>query len=351
MRRLFLFNSVIICLFFILLCMGCRSIHNMDIQFQELHSGTDASLRGLFVVNEKIIWASGSEGTVLRSVDGGESWNNCSISNASSNDFRSLYAWDEKRALVFGISGPDFGFLTEDAGQTWEVVYSSLTEGIFFNSVKFADAHTGLAVSDPVDGKFFILKTIDGGKHWKHIQNLPVAEEGEANFAASNTCIEFLPSGEAWIATGGKVVRVFCSKDFGESWQVNAAPLVQGNASSGIFSVCFENSRNGCIVGGTYDAPEKNSKVAGYTSDGGLHWQLSDAMPAGYRSCVQLVSGGSSDFLFAMGKTGCDYSVDGGKNWRFLSSNGYYTFRAVPGEKIGFVAGNNGRIARILFVY
>lgn len=323
--------------------------NQVSVHFEDLKTGTDASLRGLFVVNENVVWASGSEGTVLRSVDSGKTWETFHPPKASSNDFRSLYAWDENRALVFGIAGPYFGYLTEDGGQTWQIVYSSAAEGLFFNSLKFANENIGLAVSDPVNGKPFVLKTSDGGKHWKQVQNIPTSVKGEANFAASNTCIEFLPSGKAWIATGGSVARVFYSEDFGENWQVVKTPMVQGNVSSGIFSVCFENDLNGAIVGGTYDKPEQNKNISAYTTDGGKSWMLSETMPTAYRSCVQLVPGVSSDFLFAVGKTGCDYSKDGGKNWNFISSNGYYTFRMAPNSKIGFAAGSNGRIARILF--
>ena len=329
---------------------GCNPESNqVSIHFETLETDTKASLRGLYVVNEDVVWASGSEGTILRSTDSGNTWETFKPPKASSNDFRSLHAWDENCALVFGIAGPYFGYFTEDGGQTWQVTYSSATEGLFFNSLKFANEYIGLAVSDPVNGKPFVIKTTDGGKHWKQNRSIPASEEGEANFAASNSCIEFLPSGKAWIVTGGSVSRVFYSEDFGENWQVAKTPMVQGNVSSGIFSVCFENNLNGTIVGGTYDVPEQNKNIAAYTTDGGKSWMLSETMPVAYRSCVYPVHGVGSGFLFSVGKTGCDYSKDGGKNWNFISSNGYYTFRMVLNGRIGFAAGNNGRIARITF--
>ncbi len=36
---------------------------------------TTASFRGLSVVNEKVVWASGTDGTVIRTIDGGKTWN------------------------------------------------------------------------------------------------------------------------------------------------------------------------------------------------------------------------------------------------------------------------------------
>ncbi|MBN1986322.1 MAG: hypothetical protein JW761_08460 [Prolixibacteraceae bacterium] len=319
------------------------------IQITELPVHSDASLRGLYVVSEKVIWASGSGGTVLQSVDGGKVWKEIKIPGQTNNDFRSIHAWDENRVLVFGIAGPDFGFLTEDGGKSWQVVYQNTTGGLFFNSLKFASEKVGLAVSDPVNGKPFVIKTTDGGKTWKIIKNIPDAKEGEANFAASNTCIEFLPSGKAWMATGGSAARIFYSEDFGENWKVAETPMIYGGTSSGIFSVCFVNDREGAIVGGTYDNPELNEKMAAFTTDGGKTWLLSENMPNEYRSCVQRAGTSKDGFLFVIGKTGCDISADGGKNWNFVKETNYFTFRPVPGKNIGFAAGSEGRIARVEF--
>ncbi|MEN8115562.1 MAG: hypothetical protein ABFS16_01200 [Bacteroidota bacterium] len=321
----------------------------IEVFFEELQINSVAGLRGLHVVDENVIWASGSKGTVLVSADGGESWKVNQISGEEENEFRSIHAWDNKRAMVFGVAGPDFGYKTIDGGENWEVVYRDTTKGLFFNSLKFADSKNGLAVSDPVDGKFFLIKTEDAGITWKRISDLPEVMAGEANFAASNTCIEFLPTGKAWIASGGKAARVFRSEDFGETWQVSETQMVSGQASSGIFSVAFKNNREGVIVGGTYNKPELNENIAAYTIDGGKSWQPAETMPKEYRSCVQSIVSGKTQFLFAIGKTGYDYSCDDGKSWQHLGFEGYYTFRQVPGKSEGFAAGANGEISKIKF--
>lgn len=343
-----LFFSLLVSLFVFQGCTNSKTRRN-TVRISELEAKTEASLRGLHVVNENVIWASGSGGTILLSVDGGESWSVNIITGAEKNDFRSIYAWDEKRAMVFGVAGPVFGYRTNDGGKSWEVVFEDATKGLFFNSLKFADEKNGLAVSDPIDGKFFVIKTNDGGEDWKRVISLPNVTEGEANFAASNTCIEFLPSGKAWIASGGKDARVFYSDDFGKSWDVVKTPIIRSLASSGIFSVSFKNDREGVIIGGIYDQPELNSNIAAYTFDGGKTWQPAVTMPKEYRSCVQLVSDKKQSFLFAIGKTGCDISTDNGINWEFLNETGFYTFRAVPNKLQGFAAGANGKIAKFDF--
>lgn len=340
---------LIIILFVVQSCMNAREMQP-EVIFIPLETNTDASLRGLYVVDENMVWASGSGGTVLVSVNGGENWKVNKVPGAEKNDFRSIHAWDDRRAMVFGVEGPEFGYKTEDGGNTWEVVFRDTTPGLFFNSLKFADENNGLAVSDPVEGKFFVIRTEDGGKTWEKVEDIPEVEKGEANFAASNTCIEYLPSGKAWIASGGNAARIFYSEDFGKSWDVAKTPMIRGMASSGIFSVSFQNDREGIVVGGIYDDPEVNANIAAYTSNGGKTWLPSGSMPKGYRSCVQQVSDGENFLSFAIGKTGCDFSVDGGVNWQFLSETGFYTYRSIPGEPGGFAAGANGEIAKVEFV-
>lgn len=327
-------------------CSSNRKNVKPTIRFTELETKSNASLRGLFVVDENVVWASGSNGTVLISQSGGAKWKVIQINGAEENDFRSIYAWDENRAIVFGVAGPAFGYLTEDGGKNWETVFQDSTKGLFFNSLKFADENNGLAVSDPIDGKFFVLETKNGGKNWKRVIDIPDVEEGEANFAASNTCIEFLPSGKAWIASGGVAARVFYSTDFGCTWEVTKTPMVRGQASSGIFSIAFKNERQGVIVGGIYDQPEMNTNIAAFTNDGGITWHISKIMPKEYRSCVQYLSGNSNNYFLAAGKTGCDISIDGGENWNFISEKGYYSIRPVSGKLFGFASGSKGRIAQ-----
>lgn len=343
-------KTVQFCFLIILFCLfscGVKTPKSIQVEFERLETKSKVNLRGLFVVNENVVWASGSEGTVLLSLDSGETWKENKIKGAEGNDFRSIHAWDEKRAIVFGVSGPAFGYASEDGGENWEVIYQDTTSGLFFNSLKFADKNNGLAISDPVDGKFFVLRTEDGGRKWERVINLPKVELGEANFAASNTCMEYLPSGKAWFATGGKAARVFYSSDFGKSWNVARTPMVRGAASSGIFSIAFKNDLQGVIVGGTYDAPELNQNIASYTLDGGKTWHPAETMPKEYRSCVQHVYNSDENLFFAIGKTGCDVSFDRGENWQFINESGFYTFRAVPGQLVGFVAGSDGMISKL----
>lgn len=309
----------------------------------EVNTPGNSSLRAICAVDENIVWTSGSQGEVLLTLDGGETWSKKTIPASEETEFRSLHAWDAHRALVFDVSPEGRAFKTTDGGITWEQVYSSPVEGVFFNSLKFADDHQGIAISDPIDELVFVLKTEDGGKTWNRVGNTPLSVEGEINFAASNSCIEYLPTGEIYIVTGGSMSRLLTSDDHGVSWKFVDTPVLTG-ASAGLFSVNFSGLLNGVAVGGDFNDPDRDGIRAVYTEDGGVHWQKAETEPAAYRSCVVSLN---EQLYFAIGKTGCDYSTDRGKNWTFIDSMGYYAASVVEGKEMIYLAGSEGRVTKV----
>lgn len=337
-------NKLCLALITIMLFSGCSEA-DYSFEFTELNTRSGSSFRAICAVNENIVWASGSQGQVLLTLDGGSTWKQMTVPDCKETEFRSLHAWDARRALVFDVSSLGRAFMTSDGGLSWELVYQSPVEGVFFNSLKFANELLGITISDPVDDKVLVLKTDDGGENWKRLGSTPDAVEGEINFAASNTCIEYLESGEIHIVTGGSKSRVLSSHDHGNSWEFIPTPTMTG-VSAGLFSINFPNASTGIAVGGDFNEPDRDGIRAIYTLDGGRHWESSESMPVAYRSCVVSLR---DDLLFAIGKTGCDYSTDMGKNWTFIDSTGYYAANAVEGRNILYLAGSEGRIARVDF--
>ena len=329
-------------------CSGNLRPADLKMELTELNTGSEASLRALFVVDENVIWASGSGGQYLLSANGGNSWKSGFIYGAENDDFRSIYAWGPSRAQVFGTSVPGRGYMTETAGEDWQLVFEDTTAGVFFNSLSYADDFRGVALSDPIDSISYIIKTNDGGFNWSRITSLPVLKTDEYNFAASNSCIQYNRSGRIWMITGGGDSRVFSSVDHGATWDVAPSGLASSVPSGGIFSVSFLDENKGIVVGGTYDKPELNERIAAFTLDGGEKWILSEKMPAEYRSCVFWMRYRNSDIAVAVGKTGIDISTDNGNSWHNISDKGYYTGRAVPGTSTAFLAGSDGRIAKIV---
>jgi photosystem II stability/assembly factor-like uncharacterized protein len=249
--------------------------------WQKISVPTAAGFRGLSAATAGIVWASGTEGTIIRTMNGGATWSVHTVPGAEKLDFRGIHAFDANTAVIMSSGNAEDGqariYRTTDGGENWKLVYEQKTRGIFFDAIAFWDREHGIVVSDPVEGHFALFITTDGGATWKQIppENIPAALPNEGAFAASNSCLTVEGGNNVWFVTGGaNVARVFRSNDRGKSWKVAEAPLRPPNASSGLFSVAFADARNGIAVGGDYAHPTgSQSPVVFLTNDGGATWR------------------------------------------------------------------------------
>ncbi len=67
---------------------------------------TTANFRGISVVDSFIVWVSGSGGTYVRTVDGGNSWNVDSVPGHTDYDFRDIEAFDANTAVMMSAGRP-----------------------------------------------------------------------------------------------------------------------------------------------------------------------------------------------------------------------------------------------------
>jgi photosystem II stability/assembly factor-like uncharacterized protein len=311
-------------------------------------SGSDASLRGLCVVDAVVAWASGAAGTYLRTTDGGQSWSAGIVTGAEELDFRDVHAWSAERAVLLSAGRPGRIYETQDGGETWLLRYDNDTEGVFFNALSFWDESRGIAVGDPIDGRFLIIVTEDGGETWTEVpsENRPEALLGEAHFAASGTCLFVTESGRSWFGTGGPAARVFRSIDWGRIWQVAQTPVRSGQASQGVFSLFFWDDNNGIAVGGDYlDEPNPEANAA-HTVDGGKTWKSTDVPPTGFRECVVPTGGNRPGTLVTVGPSGTDFSFDFGKTWTAMGSGSFHAVGFSSDGSTGIAVGAEGRVAR-----
>jgi photosystem II stability/assembly factor-like uncharacterized protein len=331
---------------FILLIVFFLSISIADAQWQKQTVNTKASLRGLSVVNEKIVWASGTSGTFLRTVDGGKNWTVGKVPDAEKLDFRDVEAFDANMAYLLSIGEGENSriYKTTDGGSTWKLQFKNTNGRAFFDAFAFWDRTHGIAMSDPVDGKYLLLKT-DDGENWKVLENtqMPNAKAGEAAFAASGTCILSYDKNNVFLVSGGNDARVFRSTNRGLDWSVADAPIVSGSAGSGIFSIAMLDKLRGVIVGGNYEKPSEINNNLAFTSDGGKSWVSGKGLN-GYRSGVDFIG---KKTLIAVGSSGSDLSIDGGKLWRNLDKENYNSVQA-KGKNAIWAVGENGLVARFL---
>lgn len=310
-----------------------------------VHQEDKTSLRGLDAVSAQVVWASGTQGTVLRTLDGGKTWMKLPVPGAEALDFRDVEAFGPDKAFLMSAGQPARIYSTEDGGTTWTIQYEDPTGKAFFDSMAFWDEENGIVFSDPVDGHFFVIRTVDG-RNWSPLEtgSLPPPMEGEAGFAASGTILVTAAESMAWIATGGSASRVFFTPDRGTSWVEAPSTLNSGTASKGVFSLAFRDPLHGVAVGGDYQSPEDRERIAARTTDGGKTWQTAVEMPGGYRSGAAGSPG--SDLFIAVGPTGTDISKDGGETWQALDPTGFHVV-AFSQDGTAWAAGSDGRIGRL----
>ena len=319
-------------------------------------SGCEASLRGLHVVSNNVVWASGSEGTVLRTVDGGQNWKRFKVEGAEKLDFRDIHAFDQDRAVILNAGQPARVYRTEDGGQSWLLAFEHPHEKSFFDALSFWDDNHGIAMSDPIDEGVLLIQTKDGGKTWNELppKSRPRSTRGEGGFAASGTNMVLLANGHCLIGLGSalegeqfKSSRIVLSEDRGTTWTDVEVPMAR-NQSSGIFSLAFANNRMGVAVGGNYLKPEDASSNIAVSSDGGKTWKRPDGKPPReFRSGVAALKREGKTIFVAVGPGGTDWSSDG-NSWSPVSDEGFHAIQFTTDGNAGWATGVNGRIAKWL---
>jgi photosystem II stability/assembly factor-like uncharacterized protein len=314
-------------------------------------SGVTARLRGVSAISERVAWASGASGTVLRTEDGGTTWKKLAVPESAALDFRDVDAIDANTAYLLSIgNGPASRiFKTTDAGVTWKLQFTNEDPKGFFDAMAFWDGRRGLVMGDSIDGRFDILWTLDGGATWARVaaNSLPPALPNEGAFAGSGTNVAVLPGGHAWIGTGAaERCRVLRTRDYGATWTIVDAP-VAASASAGIFSIAFRDPRHGITVGGDYRKETEAVNNAASTADGGATW-TSIAGLHGFRSAVAHVPGSAASWV-AVGPRGSDISKDDGRTWTAIAGDGYHAFAFARGGRTGWGVGERGRIGKLRF--
>ncbi|MDQ3173960.1 MAG: oxidoreductase [Acidobacteriota bacterium] len=323
------------------------------------NSGATARLRGVSAVSERVAWASGSGSTVLRTADGGATWQKLTITT-DALDFRDIDAIDSQTAYVLSIGNGPLSriYKTTDGGASWTLQFKNDDPKAFYDAMSFWDANHGVVIGDSIAGRFCIKTTENGGRIWKRVpaSALPPALENEGAFAASGTNIAVTGKTHAWIGTGAaRKARVLRTSDRGLTWNVSDTPLVAGS-SAGIFSIVFRDSKHGVVVGGDYTKEKEAVGNLAVTNDGGVTWTLVKGL-SGYRSAVAYVPVTSqsrpASMLVAVGPSGADYSTDDGRTWKQLEGPGFDSLSFVRGSirgwPIGWATGAGGTIGKLVF--
>ena len=186
--------------------------------------------------------------------------------------------------LSIGNGGDSRIYRTDDGGRTWKQGFRNASDDAFYDCLSFWDRRHGLAMSDPVHGKFRILVTKNGGRSWRS----GPAPGCRRRSTASSASRPAAPAGrrtagksDAWFAGGGAAARVFHSVDRGKKWSVTDTPVVRSDAG-GIFSLAARDLRRSSQWAVIREAAQVGGHV-GVLRDGGTTWHAGGDLD-GYRS-------------------------------------------------------------------
>jgi hypothetical protein len=313
-----------------------------------LDSGHKVSIRGLSVVDDHIIWASGSSGTVAKSMNGGKSFAGLKVKGYETRDFRDVEAFSADTALIMAVDVPALILKTYDGGNTWKEVFRDTTPGMFLDAMDFNGKY-GAVVGDPINDYAFIAYTDDFGEHWTgdytdkkgHIKNIKIKlQKNEAFFASSGTNVKIfmdgiVHEGDLFMATGGGKSSLAMDNS------IVQLPIIQGSSSQGANSIdIFGTSL--VVVGGDYahDTITRNNCVLFDLKNEKM--RIPQTPPHGYRSCVIYLN---KNKLITCGTSGVDVSNDGGLNWQLISRQSFHVCQKAKNGSAVFLAGANGKIA------
>jgi photosystem II stability/assembly factor-like uncharacterized protein len=318
--------------------------------WHDTSTGTTAHFRGLAAVSATTAWVSGytaTDGVVMRTTDGGATWQNVSPAGAAGLQFRDIEAFGANDAVAMSIGNntTDFRmYVTHNGGRSWDLTFVNSDPAAFYDCMSFFNRNEGLAISDPPDGVHFrVIATDDGGMTW-HVTGLDMpAAPGAYGFAASGQCLTTDHGHTAWFGSGGSEASVFRSADRGVTWTKSPTPMLVG-PTAGINGIAFNGQNRGIAVGGDFSLPDASPGSFARTFDGGSSWSLVPGAPAEYRSGVAWVDGHTA---VAVGLSGSDVSTDSGATWQRFDDGSLDTVDCASPTAC-WASGASGRVASLV---
>jgi photosystem II stability/assembly factor-like uncharacterized protein len=277
------------------------------------------TLRSVFSVNAKVSYAVGDDGEIVKTSDGGVTWQK--QYPRILNHWDSVFFTDELNGWAVGESTLNQIIKTNDGGETWVQVPKTWQDSYYFSRVFFLNSKIGWITSGSV-----ILKTVDGGVSWKSmLQTGPYIGAYAVFFTDANT---------GWAADYfGAILK---TTDGGATWKESYNVNTTSGQQSGYFhDINFINSNVGWAVG--------TNGLMVTTNDGGLSWSrktgVNDDLWLNSIVFADANVGWALPLLFPSQYL---FTTDGGKTWvkKNFTPNFAHVKSSVKDNKIISVGGN-----------
>lgn len=308
---------------------------NRGSNWEVINSPTNEDLRAVVFLNENTGVAAGKNGTVIKTDDAGLTWEIISLNSEIS--FCDMAISGQKIWIIGDDNDSGDLFVSNDGGNTWELIHTMTTQSHWFTSVYFTDQDNGWITECYLYSggwiSYFgtiIRTTDDGGLTWREVESIGWDLLGSLNFCNSDigwvkgwqgSCYKTEDGGNTWTSQncgGSTSMSVFCL-DPDNVWLLGRSVVYYSNDLGGFWqkqieiikpsfqSVFFIDSERGWSLG----LGELMN-----TQNGGLDWEVVNDTISGYD--IQF-----TDDLhgWIAGHYGLIYYTDnGGANWEIQES-------------------------------
>ena len=145
--------------FTIIFSMMIMSLSAQNFNWTAQASGTEVSLNDVQFLDNMTGWAVGDGGTIVATVDGGETW--AAQTSGTDRKLRSVFFLDQDTGWIAGGESPLIVLYTVNGGADWEALSATAPDAAFLNEIQFSSSTHGYGIT-----QFDIYHTEDGGTTW-----------------------------------------------------------------------------------------------------------------------------------------------------------------------------------------
>jgi len=294
------------------------------------NSGTENILVLVDAVSSQVAWVAGGIEVLLRTIDGGATWAN--VWNSDAVGIYCVEALDANTALVVAyINQITYIYRTTNGGVSWTKVYEQAVQySGFIKFITMFNQSEGIAIGDPIDGVWLVLKTTDGGASWQEMPGAPAAEAGSYS---ARTSVVWFNQQEGWFGVYNKP-KAFHTTNGSASWtEVACSPL------SHVRTIDFNRDQPGLGLAASDNYMAK-------TTDNGASWQDITPPAVGLVNHIVFHQGA----FWALIGNRVYKSTDDGLNWELQTSAAvslrYISFTTDQSRSYAWAVGDNGTILK-----
>lgn len=308
--------------------------HQSFSQWTTLSTNTNQFLFGEYFLNKDTGFVFG-DAVILKTIDGGTSWNTPFTSLAS--QFTSMTFANDSIGFLVGDGGAILK--TTDGGNNW---FSQFAQPELFYSTDFTDSLNGIIVGDEAS----IRITSNGGQTWTSI-TAPYLF-GDSSFHYELRTVQFINDSVAYAAGGpyyGSTGILLKTSNKGNSWNI----VFQSHDFPVFLQIEFLNDSLGFASGSCHNNNPfcYRSRIL-KTDDGGLNWTEIYSDWADELRSIDVVGNSIYSVGYQLGNTPVVYSSDLGLNWSYQSTpNITYPYQVFFTDSLtGYIVGDNGVVLK-----